>query len=94
MVLIISSDDQCFIFEPFFAVRYQTTHFCDLLVDSDFKMVNLNITDIHVGMEDFVNPWIFHTSFITSGEVFEWMKNHGLLASEIEWHCAKTEGNV
>ena len=37
-----------------------------------------------IAFEDFKNPWSFHHLFTKSDEeVFEWLRNNGLLAKEV-----------
>lgn len=52
---------------------------------------NLRIREVNdLEIKDFVNPWSFHSLFMSSDEqVYGWLRKNGLLASEIICHCGK-----
>ena len=52
---------------------------------------NLRIREVNnLEIKDFVNPWRFHSLFVSCDEqVYGWLRKNGLLASEITCHCGK-----
>ena len=53
---------------------------------------DLIIRDVNkIEFKDFVNPWNFHSLFVSNDEtVFAWLRKNGLLANELKCHCGKT----
>ena len=50
--------------------------------ECSFDLRISTITDIEI--EDFENPWAFHTLFMSSDEVvFQWLRNHDVLSSPL-----------